>query len=442
MLLSRCNRRDFLRVAGSLGASLTFAPIIPGAPLPEDKAKGPGKSIIILWLGGGASHIDLWSVGRHVGHPNQGPFSPIKTTAKFIEISEAMPKVAEQFKHLSVIRTLNSVDGERARAGIRMQTGLSPDGMGPANPHIGSVVGRQLAQPFTPLPFVSVGGAATGMSSGFLGHLYAPFVVQNPGTAPENVRPPQMGDQNQTRARFQRRKDLLNLLESDFVEELAANRTKEQRRAMGDRAQAHADMVEHALDVSEHLWSGVFEFDAEDNKLLSAYGNSGFGRGCLLARKLTEVGVCAVQVHLGGWDMHGDIADGIRRAGSGVLDPAMATLVRDLAERNLLEHTLVVCLSEFGRMPRLNAGGGRGRAWTNGWDIVLGGAGIKPGVEYGRMAVGGMAIENKPVSVQELFATLYAALGIDVTNREFQTRHLGASAQGEVKPIKELLAKK
>jgi hypothetical protein len=447
--MSNCpNRRHFLRhVTGCATLALGGLPFKHRSA--EAAPNKKHKSIIILWMGGGPSHMDLWSI--KTGSANQGPFEAIKTTADGMEISEALPKMAQQMKYMVRIESLNSRENNHRRGTIRMNTGFPADTLAACGtgyvkvPHLGSIVSYYVGNSDVSLPFFSVGSTATQIGPGFLGNAYAPFPAQNPGTLPENLGVPQMGDNNQTMARANRRRELLGMLEGNFRGAVAPHLTEEaDRKAFADASLEHAELVDKALDVSLRT-SNVFEFGAEDHKLLAEYGNNGFGRGCLLARKLVEAGVSAVQVDLGGWDMHGNIGEGIRRQGTGVLDPAFATLIKDLNQRGLYKDTLVVWMGEFGRTPRLNDNGGRDH-WSNGWTIILGGADLKQGVSYGETDKDGTRITKNPVSVQQLYATMYTALGIDLRDRNldlhdnFGNRFYIAGDGENVKPIKELLA--
>lgn len=424
-------RRQFLaRIAGTAVSlpilhSLRRLDAAPAARLPAGRA---GKSIIILWMDGGIPHIDLWSVGSYVGSPSQGAFEPIKTSAPGIQISEVLPKLAEQFKHLSVIRTLDSREGERNRATTLMLTGRPLDETGVKVPHLGSVAAHLAGNPQAPIPFATVGGTALRFGNGFLSPVLAPFLVPDPGKLPDVFRLARQDDDDEAKARAERRKDLLKELESSF-----------QRDANADSEGLLARALEIKLPVARKL----FEFDDKDEKSLESYGDNAFGRGCLLARKLVEAGVPTVQVDLGGWEKPGNLTDLVRRLGSGILDPAFASLVKDLAERGKLKDTLIVCLAPYGRSPRIGGDGNR-RPWTHGWDIVLGGAGIKPAVEYGVIEAGG-GIKEKPVSVAQLYATLYTALGINLTEPAHDLRdNRGgrfciAGDKQNATPIKDLL---
>jgi hypothetical protein len=271
----------------------------------------------------------------------------------------------------------------------------------------------------------------------------AGFPVNNPGQIPENMSIPNMGDPNQTRARGERRRGLLNVLEDNFTLGLTPTIRPSERRNVQDAAQAHRELYAKAFDVSLKTGPAVFQFNERDNaKLQTQYGNSGFGRGCLLASKLLQAGVVSVEVGRGGWDMHGNITNAITPANREV-DRGMAGLMRDLRETGLIRNTVVLWAGDFGRTPRINQGAGRDH-WGNGWSVVLGGAGIG-GVEYGRMDRDGMRIEDKPVSVEQLYATIYTALGIDLNDRNLDLHdNLGrrfyiAGDKENAAPIPELL---
>lgn len=385
------------------------------------------RSLIILWLAGGVPHTDLWSPGQLVGTANQGPYQPIKTTANGIEISELLPTVALHFKHLSIIRTVNSREGDVERGTYRMSTGMAPGTR--AYPHFGALAAHFLGNAWTPPRFVSVGRTAVEIGRGNLDEECAPFPISQPGQAPEVLMPPR--DKESLRSLL-RRKDLLEVLETNFQSDLKAGGAE--RRTAAD---AHA---ERAAAASKLLTMGQperFEFNADDQRRLAQYGDNPFGRGCLLARKLVERGVRAVQVDL--TDPPSDV-----RQLAAKLDRGMGALIAELAERDRLKDTAVVCLGPFGFSPRLTAAGQR-RPWTQGWDVVLGGAGINPGIAFGKMDADGIAIQLDPVAPLQLMTTLYAALGIDLKDPLFRELYAPVTGRWQIeddpqtKPIRLLL---
>ena len=244
------NRRHFLKhVAGSAAMLAGGTQFVNQLQAAAPTLKKQNKHIVILCMGGGPTHKDLWDISS--GEATQGSFEATKTTAPGIEISEAMPKVAEQFKHLSVIRTLDSGEGDHNRGTIRMNTGFPPSTLGVNIPHLGSIVSNYVGSPDAPLQFISVGGTATRIGAGFLGAALAPFTVQNPGTTPENIKMPAMGDARVSAARGNRRSDILKTLENNFKFGITPHISKEaDRKNFADAAQAHSELVQKALDIS------------------------------------------------------------------------------------------------------------------------------------------------------------------------------------------------
>src|SRR5262249_20819665 len=216
-------------------------------------------------------------------------------------------------------------------------------------PAIGAVASQQLTAKELPLPgYIAVGRPADG--PGFLGMNYAPFTVQNPGQPPENIRvPDSLGDEH----RIRRRQQLFYALEGEF-----------ERR--GEAAKSHRDIYGKAFSLVAAPEGKVFDLRNERASLIQEYGDNSFGRGCLLARKLVEAGVTAVEVDLGGWDNHAGIFPTLRNQRLPALDKGMSALVRDLNERGMWNNTVVVWMGEFGRTPRINQNAGRDH-WARCW---------------------------------------------------------------------------
>jgi uncharacterized protein (DUF1501 family) len=183
----------------------------------------------------------------------------------------------------------------------------------------------------------------------------------------------------------------------------------------------------------------AFSLEEEPAKLRESYGRNLFGQGCLLARRLIEQGVPFVEVTLDGWDSHAQNFDRIKQL-SGILDPAWATLMDDLQDKGLLDSTLIVWMGEFGRTPTINASVGRDH-WANSWSTVLAGGGIKGGQVIGKTSADGARVEERPVDVPDLLATVCGALGLDHTKQNLS--NVGRPirlVEPSAKPIKEVLA--
>jgi len=432
------DRRHFMKhAAGAAALTVPGMNFISGLRAQAADLKKRNKSLIILWMGGGPSTIDLWDMKP--GSQNGGEHKPIATAASGVQITEKLPKVAEQFKHLSIIRSLTTSEGDHNRGSYLMGTGRVLNPLSDF-PHIGSALSYHYSQDVElmknmDLPmFMSVGGLPGGAGAGFLGMKYANFAIQNPGQAPENVLPP-----NELMTRMDRRKVLFDSLEGGLKTNAAA-----------DAAQAHKDVYGKALQLVTSNRKDVFEFkSSQDQADLRRYAptNDGFGRGCLLARKLVAAGVACVEVNLGGWDMHNGIFPALDRR-LPVLDAGMSALVEDLAKTGRLKDTVIVWMGEFGRTPKINAQGGRDH-WPRCWSVVVGGGNLKGGMVYGSTNEDGTAVKDQPAKIGDLFATLYAGLGISESHgdirdnlgrpRPFAANPMPGGTEEKASPIKDLI---
>lgn len=416
----KIDRRGFLQAGGALlvNALCGGADARRAAPA-AGPAKGPGRSCIVLWLGGGPSHIDTFDPkpGRETG----GPFAAIPTAVPGLSLSEHLPQLAAEAGHLAVVRSLSSKEGNHERAAHLLRTGYAPS---PTvdYPALGSWASAELGDPKAALPaFVSVRGPSAG--AGCLGAQHGPFVVQTPGQAPENTDYPRAVDS----VRFLRRQAALRALEEDFA-----------RRTGDPKIAARQKVRERAVRMMYTPRLDAFDLSGEPEALRRAYGDHDFGRGCLLARRLVEAGVRFVEVALDGWDTHKDNFGQTRRL-SGILDGAMAALMRDLRERGAWDRTVVLCMGEFGRTPRINADQGRDHH-PQAFSVLLCGGGVRGGQAYGATDADGAKVVDRPVSVPDLLATVAVLVGMD-PDREIQSqagRPVGLTDHGT--PVAGLLA--
>jgi hypothetical protein len=428
------NRRHFLKHMASF--SLMAVPgmhFLQRLQAAAPALKKQNKSLIVLWMGGGPSHMDTWDLKPDSA--NAGEFKPIKTAVSGIEICQHLPTVAKQMMHLSIIRSLVTNEGSHDRGRVLMHTARPPSVV-TTFPSIGAVASQQLAPKEVTLPsFIAIGGPADG--PGFLGMNYAPFTVQNPGQPPTNIRTPDGVDE----LRIRRRQQLFYAVEDNFSTGLVPFLSNAARHTHPDAAVAHTDVYGKAFNlVADRSGRKVFDLSSESASLLREYGTTGnFGRGCLLARKLVEAGVTCAEIDLGGWDNHNNIFPTLSRNLLPQLDKGMGALVRDLVDRGLWQNTVLVWMGEFGRTPRINQNAGRDH-WARCWSVVVGGGGIKGGTVYGSTSKDGTDVASKPCSVGDLFATLYKGLGVDPTT---QIRDPGGRpykiAGDDGKPIADLL---
>jgi len=377
------------------------------------------KAAIMLWMGGGPSTIDLWDLKP--GAATGGPFKPIATSADGVQICEHLPLMAKQMHHMAIVRSMSTREADHTRGRYYMHTGYvpSPD---VDYPSYGSVIAHELADQAPELeipPFVSVGGGSVG--PGFLGMTWAPFVVDSNG----NVKNLDMGPD---RARLEQRLAMLGAVEDRFIAE---------RR--GGAAGDHKRVVEKTVKLMTSPQMDAFKVDKEPAEIRERYGTSGFGKGCLMARRLVEAGVPFVEVDLGGWDNHSGIFDALSRQKLPDLDKAMSALVADLSERGMLDDTVIVWMGEFGRTPTINGGGGRDH-WARSWSAVVGGGGFKRGVVVGETSADGKEVTSEAHSSEDLMASVLKALGIslETTFAARNGRPMKIANSGKV--IKELFA--
>jgi uncharacterized protein (DUF1501 family) len=387
------SRRHFLRHLA--GTSAAFA--LPAFAFTRtlrahaESLSRANKSAILLWLNGGPPTIDMWDLKP--GAPTAGPLKPIATTGDY-QISELMPQLATQLKHLSVVRSMSTREADHERGRYYMHTGYVPN-PSVEHPSYGSVVAHELeaAVPHLEIPpFVAIGGPSEG--PGFLGMAYAPFQVDPNG----NIRDAQMTVPWQ---RMADRLKLLGALETRFISE---------RR--GNAAAEHAKVLEKTRDLLTSDQMQAFQVRSEPQDIQERYGNTNFGRGCLMARRLVEVGVPFVEVDFGGWDLHQNCFTTLNTK-LPELDQAFSALVEDLQQRGLLESTVVLCIGEFGRTPQINGNAGRDH-FARAWSAVLGGAAIQGGRAIGKTNADGTTVESEPYSSEDLMATVCQALGISL----------------------------
>jgi uncharacterized protein (DUF1501 family) len=387
------SRRHFLsHLAGA--SSMAIPALAFGHSLRANHAtlKANRKSAIMLWMGGGPSTIDLWDLKP--GAPNGGPFRPISTTGD-VQICEHLPKIAQQMKHLSIVRSMSTREADHNRGRYYMHTGFVPN-PNIEHPSYGAVIAHQTAHLREDLeipPFVAVGGGSVG--PGFLGMAWSPFTVNSNG----EIRNLQLGIDER---RLMQRMAALDMIERGFV---AQNR--------GPAAEDHQKILKKTLDLMTSEQMKAFRVREEPEAVRARYGNNAFGQGCLLARRLVEAGVAFVEVDLGGWDNHANIFNTLQNQRLPQMDQAMAALVEDLDQRGLLEDTAIVWMGEFGRTPRINGDTGRDH-YARAWSVVVGGAGMKGGIAVGETSADGTTVETEPYSSEDLMATICKALGISL----------------------------
>ena len=388
-----CSRRGFLRLSVGLSAGAALAAKFGLPLLGQEAAKAAkAKRCILLWMSGAPSQMDTWD--PKPGVETGGPFEAIETSARGIKISQHLPFVAKQMKHLSLIRTVNSRDPNHDTATYLLHTAYRK-AADIEHPHFGSVVARELGMETDELPPAVVVGSGSPAGVGYLAPEWGPFVFDRLTDPAEDLLP----SLHHGRERLRRRWRMLQGFDCDFLQ---AHEDK--------RIEARRIATEKAYKILTSDRVKAFDVRGEPENVRSLYGKSDFGKACLMARRLVETGVRFVEVMFGDWDTHTDNFERVKTLCTDI-DRPMAALVEDLERRGLLKDTLVLCMGEFGRTPRINASNGRDH-WTT-WSVALGGGGIQGGRVIGRTDPLGMSIVDRPVPVNDLFATIYRAFGID-----------------------------
>ncbi|MEK6260341.1 MAG: DUF1501 domain-containing protein [Planctomycetota bacterium] len=389
-------RRDFLRfAAATLGLSFT----VPGLELKAAERRGSDrpKSFLTIWLAGGASQLETWDPhpGTKIGGGSDG-VGAIKTSIPEIQIADLYPQMAEQLHHLSVIRSMVSKEGDHERGAYMLKTGYRPEPT-LVHPSIGAIATHELPDDRVEIPqFVSLGDSNFPPRGGFLGDRYDAYRIYNPGENGQNLR------SNVESDRQDRRLKNLEVVSKSF----RVNRSTKVDQTL------HQHTIDAALRMMSSKQLRAFDFKDEPAAIKAAYGDSQFGKGCLVARRLLEEGVRSIEVALNGFDSHArNLEAHTNRAKD--LDPGLAALLKDLAERDLLQSTVVLVIGEFGRTPNINPAGGRDH-WPNGFSCLIGGGGLKSGLLLGETdPTGEKKMPTDPIEVADLYATVLKTLGID-----------------------------
>jgi hypothetical protein len=410
--------------------------------------------VILLYLQGGPSHIDIWDPKPDAPSNIRGDFKPIRSKVPGIQLSEVMPRLAQQIDKATLIRSMSYTPVglfNHTAAIYQIMTGYTPDRVSPSGqleppapndfPHLGSQVAR-LRPPEVPmLPFVMLprplqesNVIGKGGTAGFLGAAYDPYYFyQDPAKelnlADLTLRP------EVSRERLDRRSKLLKSVN----DAMPAMEKAVEKYALDSYYQKAFDLV------SSGRARDAFDLSKEPDVLRDAYGRHTFGQGCLLARRLVEAGTRVVQMNwpavangdptVDAWDTHAANFGPLRNLHCPKLDSGLSTLLQDLDQRGLLKETLVVVLGEFGRSPRLgvstsgnsNSPDGRDH-WPYCYTALVAGAGVSRGALYGRSDATGSSPADSPVHPTQIVATIYHALGIDphtiVMNHLNQPREL------------------
>lgn len=412
----RLSRRRWLGGTAGVGLAAMFSRAF-AAELEKKQ-----KQVLFIWLDGGISQLESWDPkpGTQFG----GPFRAIPTSLPGVHVSELLPRTARHMHQLAVIRSLHTQYEDHSSGVGHIQRG-DPKNRGVVYPFLGSAVARLMGPGDSGLPaYISIkpggGGFLTG-DAGFLGPQYG-AVALGDGKPPENLPRPAS----------------LTEADDDARNEL---RTRINRRYAAGRRQEANQANEHVFEMAAQLKRRLDLFDPATlpPSDVDRYGTHDLGRHMLVARRMLEAGVRFVKVTSFGWDTHGDNFNG-HLSLVPKFDQAFAAVIDDLSQRGMLDHVLVIAMSEFGRTPRINGHLGRDH-WPEAWSLVMAGCGIQRGIVVGKTNEQGTFVDSEEHDIGHLFHTWFQALGIDATSVEYdnQGQPLPIAHEG-CHAIKDLLA--
>lgn len=417
------SRRTLLKTVGAAGVSAWLTPIATLLARADERAPTgkPARSVIILWMAGAPSQLETFDP-----HPNSKishGTKAIKTALPDVQLAEGLGNVAELMGDISLVRSVVSKEADHERAVYNMKTGYRPNPT-VVHPAIGAVICHELSDDGLDIPrHISILPDQWPARGGYLGAQFDAFQVYDPQGPIQDVTPLVEKDRLD-----QRMKDL-SVVEQAFGRGRPAN--------LDTATTLHQLSMARALKIMSSDQLAAFDVKQATAAQRAAYGDTPFGRGCLAALRLIETGVRCVEVTLDGWDTHVNNHE-LQGKKVKALDPAFAALIRDLKARGLFDSTIVLCGGEFGRTPKLNPVGGRDH-WPYGFTVALAGGGMRGGHVIGSTDPEGESKEPaKPVTVQDIHATIQHAVGID-PEKEIITPVGRPLALSDGKVIRELL---
>ena len=392
-------RRQFLGTlaagTAAVGSNLIGGLSFLTQPLAAGELAKQQKRVLVINMAGGLSQFESWD--PKPGTPTGGPFRAISTSVPGTQICELLPETAKQMHRLAIVRSVDTSEDDHGKGNYMMFTGRRQTPAGDF-PRIGAVTAKALAPDNNGLPGhiqITPGGGGRTNDSAYLGPKYAGVVMGN-GQPPQNSSRP------------------------DLISQAADDHRNALRRAANDRflsrrRTAMTDAYAYSYEQAQQLMArrDVFDVAKESEQDQARYGKHDFGRHCLLARRLLENGVSFVQVSHSNYDTHNEnFIFHLEQLGE--FDTPFSALVGDLADRGMLESTLVVVMSEFGRTPNINHIYGRDH-WGKSWSVLLGGSRIVPGAVYGKTNANGTEVADGKVDHAHLFHTYLQAVGVDST---------------------------
>ncbi|MBL9114281.1 MAG: DUF1501 domain-containing protein [Verrucomicrobiaceae bacterium] len=417
--LDAATRREFVLRTAKAALGVSVLPVASQMARAEGVGGGKAKHVIYLYMSGGMTHIDTFDPKTGA---TKGAKDPIKTKAEDMMLGGYMTEMAKVADKFAIVRSMSSKTGVHEAGNYLMHTGYDPRGT-IVHPSMGAWASHFLGRATKTLPdSVTIGGPSTHPGAGFFPPALSPIPISNAQTGLQNIRP------TTAETTFQQRISLMNEFDAGFRNKYTANAN----------VKAYSEFYDETLSLMKSEDLKAFQISQEDAATREKYGNGGFGQGCLLARRLVEHGVRFIEVQTGGWDMHNDVDQNMTTTGGG-MDKAFAALISDLAERGLLESTLVVLGSEFGRTPDINENDGRDH-YPVAYSTVFAGGGIKGGFVYGSTDAEGRHVVDKQATVQDFVSTIGYAMGLPVDEVVMSPSNRPFTVGDKGNPITDLFA--
>ena len=397
------NRRNFIALGTTGLAGASLVDVLAANNTWKESKEGKAKNVIVIYMSGGMAHQESFDPKYLAPKEYRGPLGTVKTNTgeRFSENLKHTAKVADK---MTVIRSMTHGEAAHERGTHSMITGWRPS---PAitYPSIGSVVAKELGSRKDLPPYVAIPTPFRSTGSGYLSFKHGPFGLgSNPESPNFSVRDLNLPS-GLTAERFDSRKNMRSIVD-DYFSKLERN----------DQLDAMDSFYLKAYDmISSPEARAAFELHKEPQKLRETYGLNSAGQRLLMARRLVESGVRFVALTYGGFDHHTNIETNINRQLE-PFDKAYATLINDLSDRGMLDETLVIVTTEFGRTPKINSNAGRDH-WPQVFSIAMAGGGVKGGYVHGTSDPTGSFPEDDPFTVDNYAATIYNLIGID-PNRE------------------------
>jgi len=400
------NRKTVIKNSSLAALASTSLPLYAQAKKEAPKQEAPkAKAIIHIFLAGGMAAQESWDPKMYAPVEYRGPFRTVKTKMPGVHLSENMKNIAKIADKLTICRSMTHGEAAHERGTHNMMTAYRPS---PAIkfPSIGSIISHELGARNELPPYICIpriGNEFQG--TGYMSSSYGPFSINGDPNDSKFAVKDLIAPKGMTAENDQKRREILNIINSDF-----------QKKSKDDGVIAMETFYKKAYDLmGSEKARDAFDINKESKEMRDRYGRSKMGQGFLLARRLVESGSRYVSLNYGGWDHHQDIK-GAMNKNMPDFDKAFAALIQDLEASGLLDETIVLATSEFGRTPKINKDAGRDH-YPKVYSVAMAGAAYKRGFVYGKSNATSTEVEEDPLSVQDFAATVYSQIGIDYHKR-------------------------